>query len=474
MANADTETKTLTLYNTLTRSKDEFVPIEPDVVRLYTCGPTVYNYAHIGNLRTYVFEDVLRRTLEECGYQVRHVMNVTDVGHLTDDADAGEDKMEKGAQREGKSVWDIAQEYWDAFRWDLERLNVKEPTTWCRATEHIQEQIDQVRALEEKGYTYVIPGDGVYFDTGRLEDYGKLARLDVEGLQAGARIEMSQHKKNPTDFALWKFSPADKQRAMEWDSPWGVGFPGWHIECSAMAVAYLGERLDIHCGGVDHVMVHHTNEIAQAECALGHKWCNWWLHGEFLTMTDAGKMSKSAGGFLTLDSLVEAGYDPVAYRLFLLGAHYRRQLAFSWEQLDAAASAMNRLKREVLALRPHHCQDDEPIESYMVQFNEAITDDLNMPRALATMWNVLKDTAESKGRLYATLVRMDRVLALGIDRMEPEQLALSDEDIEERIAQRSAAKAEKDFARADALRAELAELGIQLLDTPDGTTWQRK
>jgi cysteinyl-tRNA synthetase len=470
----DPDMPPLTLYNTLTRSKDEFVPIEPGVVRLYTCGPTVYNYAHIGNLRTYVFEDVLRRTLEACGYEVRHVMNVTDVGHLTDDADAGEDKMEKGAQREGKSVWDIAQEYWDAFRHDLDRLNILEPTTWCRATEHIAEQIDQVAALEKNGCTYTVPGEAVYFDTSKVDDYGKLARLDIEGLQAGARIEMSQHKKNPTDFALWKFSPTDAQRAMEWDSPWGVGFPGWHIECSAMAVAHLGERLDIHCGGVDHVMVHHTNEIAQAECALGHKWCNWWLHGEFLTMPDAGKMSKSAGGFLTLDSLVERGYPPLAYRLFLLGAHYRRQLAFSWEQLDAAVSAMNRLKRGVLALRPHHHQGDEPIDSYMVDFNRAITDDLNMPRALATMWNVLKDSAESKGRLYATLLHMDRVLALGVAEMEAAELDFSEEQIRQLLDERTEARSNRDFARADAIRDELDAKGIEIMDSSEGTTWRRK
>ncbi|MFP4052604.1 MAG: cysteine--tRNA ligase [Phycisphaerae bacterium] len=467
-------TETLTLYNTLTRSKDQFVPIEPGKVRLYTCGPTVYNYAHIGNLRTYVFEDVLKRVMIDCGYDVEHVMNVTDVGHLTDDADAGEDKMEKGARREGKSVWDIAQEYWDAFRADLKHLNIYEPTVWCRATQHIQEQIEQVRLLEEKGYTYTIEGDGVYFDTGKLDDYGKLARLDIEGLQAGARIEMSAQKRNPTDFALWKFSPSDKKRAMEWDSPWGVGFPGWHIECSAMAIRYLGERLDIHCGGIDHVMVHHTNEIAQAECALGHKWCNWWVHGEFLTMGEAGKMAKSDGEFLTLQSLIDRGYDPVAYRLFLLGAHYRQQLAFSWESLDASASAMNRLKREVLELRAHHDEGDEPIESYMVDFNRATRDDLNMPRALATMWGVLKDSAESKGRLYATLVRMDRVLGLGIAEMQETELDLTEEQIRRLLDERTEARANRDFARADAIRDELDDKGIEIMDSPEGTTWRRK
>jgi len=474
------------LYNTLTRRKDRFEPIEPPRVRLYTCGPTVYNYAHIGNLRTYVFEDVLKRALRACGYEVHHVMNVTDVGHLVSDADEGEDKMALGAAREGKSVWEIAEFYWRAFRNDMTRLNLLEPDVWCKATEHIAEQIDLVRKLEEKGFTYVID-DGVYFDTSKLPDYGKLARLDAAGLKAGARIEMAAGKRNPTDFALWKFSPKDAQRLMEWDSPWGVGFPGWHIECSAMAIKYLGERADIHCGGIDHVAVHHTNEIAQAESALGHQWVNWWMHGEFLTMPkgdggEAQRMSKSGGEFLTLDVLIDhvgkgKGLTEkeiaLAYRYFLLNAHYRQQLAFSWEGMDGAAGAFRNLKRAVLELRAAHEGGEEPIESHMEAFRQAVMDDLNMPRALAAMWNALKDTEAGKGELYATLLAMDEILGLGLAAMAPEKLPISEQEIQKLIDERAAAREARDFARADAIREELAAKGIILEDKPGATVWRR-
>ena len=426
---------TIRLYNTLSRTKDEFKPIEPGKVRLYTCGPTVYNFAHIGNLRTYVFEDVLKRVLTVGGFDVRHVMNVTDVGHLTSDADAGEDKMEKGAAREGKSVREIADFYWQAFRTDMGRLHLTEPTVWCKATDHIPEQIALISTLEEKGFTYTIE-DGVYFDTSRLSDYGKLPRLDVEGLQAGARVEMVAGKRNATDFALWKFSPKDKQRLMEWPSPWGVGFPGWHIECSAMALKYLGERVDIHCGGVDHIAVHHTNEIAQTEAALGHPWVNWWMHAEFLVIpkgpageASAGKMSKSSGEFLKLDVLVEKGYDPLAYRFFCLGAHYRQQLAFTWEALDAAANALARLKRIVLDLRKEYKGFEPPIARWMDEFREAAEDDLNMPRALAALWGATKDERAAKADVYATLLEMDKVLGLGIADMQEEQQRFNEEDL---------------------------------------------
>jgi cysteinyl-tRNA synthetase len=470
---------TVTLYNTRTRSKDPFEPIEAGKVGLYTCGPTFYNFAHIGNLRTYVFEDILRRVLETAGYEVKQVMNVTDVGHLTDDADAGEDKMELGAAREGKTVWDIAQEYWDAFREDLRHLNIIEPTVWCRATDHIQEQIDQVKILEDKGFTYEVPGDGIYFDTSKWPDYGKFARLDIEGLQAGARVEMAEGKRNYTDFALWKFSPADKQRLMEWDSPWGVGFPGWHIECSAMAIRHLGERADIHCGGIDHVQVHHTNEIAQAECALGHEWVNVWLHGEFLNMPKddgGGKMSKSSGEFLTISVLVDKGYDPLAYRYFLLNAHYRQQLAFTFDALDGAANAYKRLKRAVLELRPSFSDNDPVIAQYLDRFREAAEDDLNMPRCLAAMWDTINDAAADKGSIYATLLEMDKVLGLGIAEMADDASDMADDDvaeIEKLIIERKEARAAKNFARSDEIRDDLAARGITLEDGPEGTTWHK-
>ncbi|MBT3202543.1 MAG: cysteine--tRNA ligase [Phycisphaerales bacterium] len=469
----------ITLYNTMTRSKDPLTPRDGDQVSLYTCGPTVYNYAHIGNLRTYVFEDILKRALIYRGYTVNHVMNVTDVGHLVSDADDGEDKMALGAEREGKTVWEIAQFYWDAFRADIERLNIIEPTIWCRATEHIEEQIQQVQLLEEKGFTYTID-DGVYFDTSKLDDYGKLARLDIEGLRAGARIEVTEGKKNYTDFALWKLSPKNSTRLMEWESPWGMGFPGWHLECSTMAMKYLGEYLDIHCGGIDHIAVHHTNEIAQAESALGHEWTKCWMHGEFLTLAKSddsagGKMSKSSGEFLTMDVLIDKhNYDPIAYRYFLLGAHYRQQLAFSWEGMDAAASALARLKRIVLSTRDGYTGEQEPLTDCIEEFDAAVVDDLNMPRALAAMWKAAKNTTASPGEVYATLLHMDCILGLGIAEMAPVEIADgADEEIDALVEARTTARAEKDYARGDEIRDQLAEMGIEIMDSPEGTTWRR-
>ena len=497
----------LFFYNTASRAKERFTA-SGDTLGMYTCGPTVYNYAHIGNLRSYIFADVLRRTLEYFDYEVPQVMNVTDVGHLTSDADSGEDKMEVGARRAGKSAWELAAFFLKAFEADLDRLHILPPDIWCKATDHIAEQIDLIRKLEANGFTYVIPGEGVYFDTSKMPDYGKMARLDISGLRAGARVEMLEGKRSATDFALWKFSPPDKKRQMEWPSPWGVGFPGWHIECSAMAIKYLGERLDIHAGGIDHVPVHHTNEIAQAECALGHPWVNWWVHGEFLVMPkeDGGeeaKMSKSSGDFLTLDRLIEKGYDPVVYRLFCLGAHYRQQLAFSWAALDAAKSALESLRRGALALRAAAADlppgvgpstglspgakgqtgsglrvpgSGSPIlEEHYDLFREACEDDLNMPRALAATWGMLRDGSADKGRAYATLLKMDDVLGLGVATMEAPEASVGQEQ-QRRIAalidERTAAKKARNFARADEIRKQLAAEGILLEDTPKGTIWR--
>jgi cysteinyl-tRNA synthetase len=323
----------LRLYDTYTRTVRDFEPLHPPEVGLYTCGPTVYDYAHIGNLRTYIFEDILRRVLEFNGYKVKHVMNITDVGHLTSDADTGEDKMEKGSRRTGKSAWEIAEFYTQAFQEDMRHLNILDPTIWCRATDHIAEQIEFIQCIEAKGYTYRT-SDGIYFDTSKLPDYGYLARLDIEGLQAGQRIDMGE-KRSVTDFALWKFSSPDERRQMEWDSPWGRGFPGWHIECSAMSAKYLGAFFDIHCGGEDHISVHHPNEIAQTQACYGTRLANFWMHGYFLQL-DSAKMAKSAGGFLRVQTLVDRGYDPLAYRFFCLSAHYRAKLNFNWESLDGA------------------------------------------------------------------------------------------------------------------------------------------
>lgn len=449
----------LRLYDTYTRSLREFQPLREDYVGLYTCGPTVYNYAHIGNLRTYIFEDILRRTLEFNGYSVKHVMNITDVGHLVSDADTGEDKMEKGSRRTGKSAWEIAEFYSQAFREDLKRLNILEPHIWCRATEHIAEQIALIQCIEAKGYTYRL-SDGIYFDTSKLPDYGYLARLDVEGLQAGARIDIGE-KRHPTDFALWKFSPSGQKRQMEWDSPWGVGFPGWHIECSAMSAKYLGVFFDIHCGGEDHIPVHHTNEIAQTEACHGTRLANFWMHGYFLQV-DEEKMSKSSGEFLRLQTLIDKGYDPLAYRLFCLSAHYRAKLNFTWESLDGAAISLERLRNQVYEWG----EPGDVDTNYVHQFTEQVNDDLNMPRALAVTWEVARSDLPAPTR-KATILYFDRVLGLGLSDWQPPKEEIP-ESILALVQQRQQARSEKRWAEADALRQQIAAAGYEVEDTPQG------
>jgi cysteinyl-tRNA synthetase len=449
----------LHLYDTYTRSLRPFEPLHPPEVGLYTCGPTVWNYAHIGNLRTYVYEDLLRRTLEFNGYQVRHVMNITDVGHLTSDADSGEDKMEKGARQVGKTAWEIAAYYTQAFQDDLRKLNVLEPSIWCRATDHIVEQIDFIQKIEAKGYTYRT-SDGIYFDTSRLPDYGYLARLDIEGLQAGARVEMGE-KRNLTDFALWKFSPPDQQRQMEWDSPWGMGFPGWHIECSAMSAKYLGTFFDIHCGGEDHIPVHHTNEIAQTQAAHGTILSNFWVHFYFLQLSEA-KMSKSAGGFLRMQDLVDRGYDPLVYRLFCLSAHYRAKLNFTWESMDGAAKALERLRTTVYEWGEPGRLDEDYVERFTVQLN----DDLNLPRALALTWELVKSALPASTK-KAILLFYDRVLGLKLDSWRPGEEVVP-EHILNLVEQRELARREKRWNDADALRQETQAAGYEIEDTPQG------
>jgi cysteinyl-tRNA synthetase len=450
---------TLRLYDTYTRSLRDFQPLPAPEVGLYSCGPTVYDYAHLGNLRTYIFVDLLRRVLLFNGYAVKHVMNITDVGHLTSDADTGEDKMETGQRRTGRSAWDIAEQYTQAFQDDLKRLNVLEPTIWCRATDHIAEQIALIACIAEKGFTYRT-ADGLYFDTARLPDYGHLARLDAAGLQAGARVDMGE-KRRVTDFALWKFSPPDRQRHMEWDSPWGKGFPGWHIECSAMSARYLGPFFDIHCGGEDHIPVHHTNEIAQTQACYGTRLANFWLHGYFLQMDDA-RMSKSAGDFVRLQTLLDRGYDPLTYRFFCLSAHYRARLSFTWRGLDGAAAALNRWR----ALAHAWGEPGTSAADYVDRFTARVNDDLNLPRAVAVLWDLAKSDLPDATK-KATVLHFDRVLGLGLAGWQPVE-AVVPADIWQLVQQRQQARAARQWPLADQLRARIGAAGYAVEDTAQG------
>ncbi len=449
----------LRLFDTYTRQLRDFEPLHHPEVGLYACGPTVYDFAHIGNLRTYLFEDILRRVLSWNGYRVKHVMNITDVGHLESDADTGEDKMEKGARRTGKTAWDIAELYTKAFRDDLSHLNILNPVIWCRATDHIPEQIETVRIIEARGYAYRT-SDGIYFDTSKLPDYGHLARLDVEGLQAGTRVEMGE-KRNLTDFALWKFSPSGKKRQMEWDSPWGVGFPGWHIECSAMSAKYLGDFFDIHCGGEDHISVHHSNEIAQTEACHDTHLANFWMHGYFLQL-DKTRMAKSAGGFLRVQTLIDRGYDPLAYRYFCLNAHYRSKLNLNWEGLDGAARALSRLRSAV-----HQCGDSGTAdEGYLEMFTNQVNDDLNMPRAMAVTWALVRSDLPSAAK-KATLLEFDHVMGLGLADWQPKEEEIPD-DIMALVNSRQQARAVRNWSEADELRGKIEAAGYEIEDTPQG------
>jgi cysteinyl-tRNA synthetase len=462
-----------TVYNTLARRKENFKPLKAGEAGIYTCGPTVYNYAHIGNMRTYVFEDALVRALKFFGYKVKRVMNTTDVGHLVSDADTGEDKMEVGARREGKSAWDIAKFYTAAFFDDYKALNCLLPDVLCPATEYIKEMVALGSTLEKKGFTYRI-GDGIYFDTSKLPDYGKLAgKSHMAGIKEGARVEANAEKRNPADFAVWKFSAPEEKRQMEWPSPWGRGFPGWHMECSAMAMKHLGETIDIHCGGEDHVAIHHTNEIAQSEAATGKPFANYWLHGRFLVMGNTGKMSKSAGGFITTSTLLEKGYDPLAYRYYCLLTHYRKQLEFTWEGVEAAARGLDglrslaaKVKGEAAGALPAADRDAE----YFMKFSGALADDINLPTALAVLWETLRDASVPAPRRLAFAMAAEEVLALNLFAEKTGQELPA--ELAALIIEREAARKAKDFKRSDELRKALSDRGVLIEDTPKGATWK--
>lgn len=458
----------LRFYNTASRTIEDFNPIEQGKVRMYCCGPTVYGYQHIGNFRSFFFEDILKRVLQYNGFDVKHIMNITDVGHLTSDEDSGDDKMEKKAAEEGKTVWEVAKFFTDVFMSDMKQLNIIPASTFPRATEYIQEQIDMVKELEAKGFTY-ITSDGVYYDTSKFSDYGKMARLDIEGLRAGERVEFSEEKRNPTDFAVWKFSNKNEKRQMEWDSPWGIGFPGWHLECSAMAKKLLGNHFDIHCGGVDHIPVHHTNEIAQSEVANGEKYVNYWIHGEFLLMGDE-KMSKSKGGTLTLLRLKEEGFEPMHYRYFLLNAHYRKKLNFSEEGLQGAKNAYEKLRERILSLKEkatNENTEDKP-NDYKEKFIEKINNDLGITEALAVLWNMLKDDTLSAKQRLELAFDFDRVFGLQLDKITKAESSDIPDEVKSLAEQRLQAKKDKNFALSDELRNKIKELGYELKDTKDG------
>ena len=463
------------LYNSLTHKREEFYTNEPGKVKIYTCGPTVYHFAHIGNLRTYIMEDVLVRYLGYAGYDVLRVMNITDVGHLSSDADTGEDKMLKGAKREHKTVMEIADFYTKAFFSDADKLNIKRPDITQPATGCIAEFIDMVSALLEKGYAYQAGGN-VYFDTSKLDKYYVFGEHDAEDLEVGVRdgVEADGNKRNKADFVLWFTKSKFEDQELKWDSPWGYGYPGWHIECSAISLKYCGEYLDIHCGGIDNQFPHHTNEIAQSESYLGHKWCSFWFHVLHLN-TASGKMSKSSGKFLTLSVLEEQGIDPLAYRYFCLNSHYRKNLVYSEEALENAAKAYKKLRQRCAALKDEGEISAEALEGFRSKFKEALDNDLNTSLALTAVYDVLK-ADENDATKRAAVADMDTVLCLDLLTPYPEEKKEEEEGdpaILAKIAERAAAKKAKDYARADAIRAELAAEGITLIDTPQGTTYKR-
>jgi len=491
----------LKLYNSLGREMQEFIPIKDNFVGFYGCGPTVYKYAHVGNLRAYVFQDILKRVLMFLGYDVKHIMNVTDIGHLSDDGDEGEDKMIKSAREQGLTVTQIADFYLDAFLKDIDNLNILRPSLICKATEHVNDMIELIKKIEKNGHTYMSEGN-LYFDISTFKKYGELSGINIETLKPGARIEIDKNKKNPNDFVLWFTKSKFENHALLWDSPWGKGYPGWHIECSAMSIKYLGEQFDIHTGGIDHIRVHHTNEIAQSESATRKKWVNYWLHNEFL-VTDKGKMSKSKGDVFTLTDLIKQGFSALDYRFFLLGGHYRKKLAFSWDALESAKNARQKMLERVCELLKQSQKEDvenckkinekfkfENVENFISSnevisvlniFKSTIEKDLNIPNALPYLHSILKEKIATPGELIKAISIMDCVFGLKI--MEEAQcllskqqstitLSISNFEIEELIKVRNQAKMNKDYKKADEIRESLKKSGVLLIDAPTGTTWK--
>ncbi len=467
----------VSFYNTLTRKVEQFIPYEDGKVRMYTCGPTVYHFAHIGNLRSYIMEDILEKTLRYVGYDVKRVMNITDVGHLSSDADTGEDKMLKGAKREHKSVMEIAKFYADAFFADFAKLNIKMPDVVDPATNHIDDYIKVIDKLLETGYAYSA-GDNIYFDTSKLKDYYVFSSQTEKELMVGVRddVDEDSNKRNKGDFVLWFTKSKFDNQELKWQSPWGIGYPGWHIECSCISMKHLGEHLDIHCGGVDNIFPHHTNEIAQSEAYLGHKWCNYWFHVHHLN-DKQGKMSKSKGEFLTVSLLEEKGYNPLAYRFFCLQSHYRKPLEFSYENLDNVTVAYDKLLKRVASLKDEGTKDEAAFNKYKEEFENAMSNDLNSSQAITVLYDVLKADISDSTKL-ALVENFDYVLSLSLlslrnakeDSKEDAELVAY---VEEKIAQRKEAKKNKDFATADAIREELLSKGIAIKDTREGTVWER-
>lgn len=504
----------LKLYNTLTRKKEIFTPLRSKNVGLYTCGPTVYQYAHLGNLRTYIFEDILKRALLLNGFRVKHVMNITDVGHLVSDADEGEDKIEREARREKKSAWEIARFYEDVFKKDIAALNILSPDTWCRATDHIDDQIALIKKLEKNGHTYRT-GDGIYFDTSTFRGYGKLAEKNITGIKAGARVAQGE-KRNAADFALWKFSPSEEglpsetlakegtpkqrpqKREMEWDSPWGKGFPGWHLECSAMSMKYLGPTFDIHCGGIDHIQIHHTNEIAQSEGATNKPFARYWLHGNFLLaqasspsealpdrqagLAKGDRMAKSKENFITLNDIKKHGFDPLDFRYFVLTAHYRSSLTFSWEALGAAKTAREHLETFLQEIREETKnktikKDNKILPTYRARFLNAVNNDLAIPAALSVLWELIATARKKSHPPFAavlnTIFWFDHMLGLNLKKISEEKESVPPE-ITQLAQDREAKRKAGDFAGADMLRKQIQNHGWHIKDTPRGPKISRE